>query len=310
MHRTIGVNTWVWESPLTDATLPELLPRIAGMGFDAVELPLENIGDFSAQTVLDNLSGLKPFVVGAMAPGRDLVLADPATIAETQRYLSACIELAHDVGAPAVCGPFYSSTGRLWRMNDGERRSTYAELQRNLAPLAAEAAGASVVLGIEPLNRYETSLLNTTEQALQALDPLLGHGVGLALDTYHLGIEERSSADAIEAAGDHLVHLQVCGNDRGAPGGDQTDWDSIFDALDRIGYAGALNIESFTALNASIATAASIWRPLADTQDKLAEDGLAFLRIMQDSTTPNSTRLISTGLNSTGLNSTTKELHP
>lgn len=284
MHRLIGVNTWVWESPLTDATVADLLPRIAAQGFDGVELPLENIGDFSAQAVTESLSGLKPYIVGAMAPGRDLVCADPAAIAETQRYLSACIQLAHDVGAPAVCGPFYSSTGRLWRMGQAERGAAYAELRRNLAPLAAEAASAGVVLGIEPLNRYETSLLNTTAQALEALDPLLGHGVGLALDTYHLGIEERSSAAAIEAAGENLVHLQVCGNDRGAPGGDQTDWDGIFDALDTVGYTGALNIESFTALNASIATAASIWRPLAATQDKLAEDGLAFLRIMQDST--------------------------
>ena len=76
----------------------------------------------------------------------------------------------------------------------------------------------------------------------------------------------------------HLLHLQVCGSDRGAPGGDQTDWQALVAALDEVGYAGPLNIESFTADNASIATAASIWRPLAPTQDDLARDGLAFLR--------------------------------
>ena len=45
------------------------------------------------------------------------------------------------------------------------------------------------------------------EQALEALEPLLGHGVGLALDSYHLNIEERSSSAAIRAAGEHLVHV-------------------------------------------------------------------------------------------------------
>jgi D-psicose/D-tagatose/L-ribulose 3-epimerase len=285
MHRLIGVNTWVWESPLTDESVSELLPRIAAQGFDAVELPLENIGDFSAETVLRALSGLKPFVVGAMAPGRDLIRTGPAALEETQRYLRGCIQLAHEIGAPAVCGPFYSSTGRLWRMNEVERRDAYNELRRNLEPLAYEAAELNIVLGVEPLNRYETSLINTTSQALDALEPLLGNGVGLALDTYHLGIEERSSEAAIRTAGEHLVHLQVCGNDRGAPGGDQTDWEGIFGALDAIGYSGALNIESFTALNASIATAAAIWRPLASSQDRLAEDGLAFLRSMQERTT-------------------------
>ena len=34
------------------------------------------------------------------------------------------------------------------------------------------------MLGIEPLNRYETSLINTVDQALEALGPLLGNGVG------------------------------------------------------------------------------------------------------------------------------------
>jgi D-psicose/D-tagatose/L-ribulose 3-epimerase len=72
--------------------------------------------------------------------------------------------------------------------------------------------------------------------------------------------------------------VQVCGSDRGAPGGDQTDWPALVAALDEVGYAGPLNIESFTADNASIATAASIWRPLAPTQDDLARDGLEFLR--------------------------------
>ncbi|MFW3385725.1 UNVERIFIED_CONTAM: sugar phosphate isomerase/epimerase family protein [Kocuria sp. CPCC 205274] len=278
MQRPIAVNTWVWESPLTDANLTPLLGRIADMGFDAVELPLENVGDLSAGVVRDALGGLSPLLVGAMAPGRELVLADDAVIARTQHYLSACIRLAHDIGAPAVCGPFYAHTGRVWRMDAAERADAYAQLRRRLAPLAAEAEAAGVVLGIEPLNRYETSLLNTTAQALEALGPLLGHGVGLALDTYHLNIEERSSADAVRAAGRHLVHVQVCGNDRGAPGGDQTDWTGLFDALDAVGYTGALSIESFTAGNASIATAASIWRPLAESQDQLAEDGLAFLR--------------------------------
>ena len=116
MQRPIAVNTWVWESPLTDANLPPLLARIADMGFDAVELPLENVGDLSAAVVRDALGGLSPLLVGAMAPGRELVLADDAVITRTQHYLSACIRLAHDIGAPAVCGPFYARTGRVWRI--------------------------------------------------------------------------------------------------------------------------------------------------------------------------------------------------
>lgn len=278
--RTIGVNTWVWTSPLSDATAPALLEHIADMGFDAVELPLENAGDLTPAGLRPVLeaTGLTPFVVGAMAPGRDLVGTDAASRTATQDYLRACVDLAEGIGASAVCGPFYAATGRVWRMDDAARAACYDELREALAPVVEHARGAGVRIGIEPLNRYETSLINTVAQGLEALGPLLSEHCGLALDTYHLGIEERSSADALRAAGQHLVHLQVCGNDRGAPGGDQTDWPALLAALGEISYFGPLNIESFTGENASIATAASIWRPLAATQDELARTGLAFLR--------------------------------
>jgi D-psicose/D-tagatose/L-ribulose 3-epimerase len=276
--REIGVNTWVWTSPLTDAGVADLLRRIAGMGFDAVELPLENAGDLDAAVVADVLAetGLTPCVVGAMAPGRDLV--DAGCVAATQDYLRACIDFAAGVGARSVCGPFYAATGRVWRMDADQRQAAYDDLRTHLAPVVDHAVAQGVRLGVEPLNRYETSLVNTVDQALTALGPLLGEGLGLALDSYHLNIEERSSADAIRAAGQHLAHVQVCGSDRGAPGGDQTDWPAFVAALDEVGYDGPLVIESFTADNASIATAASIWRPLAPTQDELARDGLSFLR--------------------------------
>jgi D-psicose/D-tagatose/L-ribulose 3-epimerase len=278
--RQLGVNTWVWTSPLTDASAPEVLQHVAGLGFDAVELPLETPGDLTPEALrplLDD-TGLTPCVVGAMAPGRDLVRAPARQVRETQDYLRSCIDLAHDIGAAAVCGPFYAATGRVWRMDGAARQAAYDELRDNLAPVVAHAAGAEVRIGVEPLNRYETSLVNTVAQGLEALGPLLGPHLGLALDTYHLNIEERSSADAVRTAGGHLVHVQVCGSDRGAPGGDQTDWPALLEALDEIGYPGPLVIESFTADNAAIATAASVWRPLAPTQDDLARDGLRFLR--------------------------------
>ncbi|MGM1030580.1 MAG: sugar phosphate isomerase/epimerase family protein [Actinomycetota bacterium] len=281
--RRIGINTWVWTSPLRDATAPQHLAHIAELGFDVVELPLEQPGDLSSAALLPLLEqhGLGASVVGAMAPGRALVGTDGAAIAATQDYLRGCIDLAAEIGAPAVCGPFTAETGRTWRMDADERAATVRQLREHLRPVVAHAADRGVRIGIEPLNRYETSLLTTVEQSLDALQPLLGAHLGLALDTYHLGIEERSTGDAIRAAGEHVVHVQVCGSDRGAPGGDQTDWPAVREALDAIDYRGPLVIESFTGDNAAIAVAASIWRPLAPTQDDLARDGLAFLRALE-----------------------------
>jgi D-psicose/D-tagatose/L-ribulose 3-epimerase len=285
MRRALGVNTWVWESPLTDGSLRAVARKAAAIGFTAIELPVEAPGDWDparASEVLAELS-LTPYVVGAMGAGRDLVAASDADIAATQQYLAHCIQVAGELGASVVAGPFYARTGRTWRMDAAERVSAISELRRNLAPVVDAALAADVTLAIEPLNRYETSLINTVEQALDALAPLLGPGLGLALDSYHLNIEEKDPYAAIRTAGPHVAHVQVCGNDRGAVGDDHTDWRAFLDALDDVGYSGPLNLESFTGDNETIATAASIWRPLAPSQDALAERTFAYLTGLQDS---------------------------
>ncbi|MFS0854277.1 sugar phosphate isomerase/epimerase family protein [Microbacterium sp. 179-I 3D4 NHS] len=281
MARTLAVNTWVWTSPLTDETLEPLARKAAALGYQALELPLENVGDWDPARTRDVLAaqGLGAVVIGAMGPGRSLV-ARAGDVAATQGYLRSCIAAADVLGAGVVAGPFYAPTGETWRMDASERADLVAELRRGLAPLAAEAADRGIVLAIEPLNRYETSILNTVEQSLDALAPLVGSGVGLALDTYHLNIEEKRPADAIRAAGSAIAHVQVCGSDRGAVGDDHTDWPEFARALDDVGYEGALGLESFTGDNATIAVAASVWRPLAASQDDLAARSIAALHAL------------------------------
>lgn len=271
---SIGVNTWVWVSPLTDDDLVRLAPRIAGWGFDVIELPVEQPGDWDPARARDLLDahGLRASVVLVMPPGRELVAAD--TVAETQDYLRHCVDVASSVGSPVIGGPAYASVGRTWRMSPEEREGIYAELRRNLRPVLDYAGEKGVRVAVEPLNRYETSLVNTVEQALEALP----EDAGIALDVYHMNIEEKDPAEAVRLAGERIAHVQVCGTDRGTPGQDRFDWPAFTRALDAAGYRGPLVIESFTAHNQSIATAASIWRPLAPSQDALAADGLAFLR--------------------------------
>ncbi|GAA1781898.1 sugar phosphate isomerase/epimerase family protein [Agromyces lapidis] len=288
MRRTIGVNTWVWASPLTDENLPALAAKAAELGFGAIELPVESPGDWSADAAAEVLAEqrLAPIVIGAMGPGRNLVAAPGSEIVATQNYLVHCLGVAERLGSPVVAGPFTAATGRAWRMDAEEREARYRELRASLAPLVRQAEARGIRLAIEPLNRYETSLVNTVEQALEALGPLLGPGLGLALDSYHLNIEEKSIGEAIRAAGPHLAYVQVCGNDRGAVGDDHLDWPAFLDALDDVGYAGALGLESFTGENATIAVAASVWRPLAPSQDELAARSIRYLTALQDERNP------------------------
>jgi D-psicose/D-tagatose/L-ribulose 3-epimerase len=213
-----------------------------------------------------------------MPPSRDLVADDPATIAATVDYLRGCIDAAARVGAGVVGGPMYSSVGRTWLLNADERRATVDGLAETLRPLADAAVSAGVALALEPLNRFETSLINTVDQALEVVDMVDSPGLGIALDTFHMSIEEKDPAGAIRKAGPRLAHFQASGSDRGAPGNDHLDWRSIAAAIADVGYTGPICIESFTSENQTIARAAAIWRRLEPTQDAIATDGLAFLR--------------------------------
>lgn len=284
VRRALGVNTWVWASPVTDVRLSALAPLAREFGYAVLELPIEQPGDWSPEAAAGILAehDMEARIVGAMGAGRDLL--DDSSCAATQDYLRHCVDVAVMLGSPTVAGPFTARTGRVWRMDAGERVAAIRDLRLAIAPVAAYAAERAVTLAIEPLNRYETSLINTVDQALDVLDPLLGDGTGvaLALDTYHLNIEERDPAAAVRAAGRHCAVVQVCGNDRGPVGGDQTDWNALLDALDDIHYRGPLTLESFTADNDTIATAASIWRPLAESPDALARQSAAFLNDLHE----------------------------
>ena len=276
----IGVNAWVWASPVDDEALARLVPLIAELGFDAVELPIERPGDWDPARTRDLLATHRLDAAGVCAvtpPGRDLVEAPPEVVAATVAYLKTCVDSAAAVGAPCVGGPVYAAVGRTWRMSPAARRGCYADFRRALSPVADYAGERGVTIGVEALNRYETSVANTVEQALDLIDGLPSN-VGLMIDTYHMNIEEADPYAALRVAGPYIKHVQVSGTNRGAPGKDHFDWPRFFTALASTGYGGAVCFESFTSQNDAIATAASIWRPLAPSQDALARDALSYLR--------------------------------
>ena len=74
MSNPLGANAWIWVSPLADERLAQLAPRVRAWGFDFLELPIEQHGDWDparAAEVLEEHS-LRPTVCVAMGPGREL----------------------------------------------------------------------------------------------------------------------------------------------------------------------------------------------------------------------------------------------
>ena len=275
-----GVNTWVWTAPLTTADLETLVPKVAGMGFDWIEFPLEEIGSFDLARAAELVQeyGLGVSTCVAMGPDRDLIHPDQAIRENGAAYIRQAVDASQVVGSPNLVGPIYSAVGRTWQSTPEERARDLDILVGSLKDLAAYAGDHGVKLGIEPLNRFETSFVNLASQAVEIVDRVDDPACGIMLDTFHMNIEEKLLGDAIRAAGPRLIHLHSCENDRGAPGSGNVTWDEVAQGLKDIGFDGPVVIESFTAKVKSIAKAAAIWRALADSQDDLAADGLAFLK--------------------------------
>lgn len=276
----IGVNTWVWTSPLTTEGLHTLIPKAAEMGFDWIELPLESLEDFDHKTAaaLVQEYGLGVSTAAVMSPDRDLIHDDAAIRENGMAYICDAIKATEKIGATNLIGPMYSAVGRCWQATAEGRERDMETLVKNLLFLAEFADKHGVVLCLEPLNRFETSFMNLANQAIEVVNQVNHPACKIMLDTFHMNIEERSLGDAIRAVGPRLRHVHTCENDRGAPGTGNIAWEEVAVALNDIGYDGPVVIESFTPAVKSIAKAVCIWRPLAESQDALAAEGLAFLQ--------------------------------
>src|SRR5690554_2000744 len=110
MTATIGVNTFVWYSPLTDEDLRMIVPRVAEWGFETIELVLENPGDWSPELARDLVRehGIQPAISAVVPPGRNIVAASDEEIARTQDFYRHCVDIAGIVGARIVGGPMYT----------------------------------------------------------------------------------------------------------------------------------------------------------------------------------------------------------
>ncbi len=275
-----GVNAWVWLAPLTTEGLAKVASKVADMGFDLVETAIEAPGgyDYARTGEVMKDHGLDVSLVAVLGPDSNLVHPDAKVRENGRAYMRYCIDAAHALGATNLGGPFYSALGRTWQSTAEERERDVEMLAGQLRELADYAADRGVVLCVEPLNRFESSFINTAEQLVEVLDRVDHPACKALLDTFHMNIEEKSLGDAVRTVGPRLGHLHSCENDRGAPGSGHVPWADVAEAVREIGYDGPVVIESFSSHIESIAAAAAIWRPLAPTQDALAREGLAFLR--------------------------------
>jgi D-psicose/D-tagatose/L-ribulose 3-epimerase len=272
-----AVHAYAWTSSWSNDDLA-ILDRAAGLGLDAVEIPLMELEAVDPVAIRERAAeagvGLLTSVV--CAEHTDPSSEDEGVREAALEFLKGCVDATADMGAPVFTGVTYSALGRRL-----DRRPTAADSERAaevMREAARHAAGRGVKLGIEPVNRYESFLVNTAAQALDLLELIDEPNVGIHLDAYHMNIEEDDFRAPVELVAEHLVHFHLSESHRGIPGRGTVDWEAIMGALGDAGYTGHVGLESFAEASDAMRGATCIWRDLAPSSDELVREGLAYLK--------------------------------
>lgn len=275
-----GASTWLWASPFTTETIEELFPKISQLGFDVVEIAVEDPTLIDLKKVKSGLDryNLDVTICGAFGSSRDLTNESVEVQKNGLSYIEDCLDICEELGVSFFAGPMYSAVGKARMLPPEQRKAEWDLAVKNLRTVCEMAEKRGLKIALEPLNRFESDLVNTTDDALRMVKDINHSAAKVMIDSFHMSIEERDVESAIKAAGDELIHVQVSENYRGAPGTGQTPWDAYKRGLEAINYQGVVSIESFTTQNVELAGAVCFWTPKADTQDDFAKDGLQFLK--------------------------------
>jgi D-psicose/D-tagatose/L-ribulose 3-epimerase len=272
-----GLNMMLWADDMHDGLMPAL-ELVKRAGYDGVEVPVFDL-DRAKWAVwarrLDDL-GLERTANHVIAPEFNPIDADPAVRQRAYEHMQGVVDCCATVGATVLAGPHQIALGVFSGRGptDDEWRRSVDHIRR----VAEYAAGAGILLVEEVVNRFELYLLNTMDQAIRFVDEVGHPNCRIHLDTFHAHIEEKRPGDAIRRAGARIGYVHISENDRGVPGSGHVAWDETFDALREVGYDGWLTVESFGDALPNLAAATKIWRPLFDSEEQVATEGLAFMK--------------------------------
>ncbi len=218
--------------------------RATALGFHAVEVFPRSAGELDALELEGILRGesLRLAAVGTGAGWVTQRLRLTDLDAEIRRrgmeFVAAIIDLAGGLGAPAIIG---SMQGRA--ENGVSREEALGWLAEALEELGLRAEAHGVPLLIEPLNRYETNVLNRVEDGIALIGRLRTKNVRLLCDLFHMNIEEASISEALRMAGPLVGHVHFADSNRQAAGFGHTDMKPVVEALREIGYTGYVSAE-------------------------------------------------------------------
>eukprot|EP01037_Dinobryon_pediforme_P011898 gene11898-11990_t len=269
-----GVHTSMWTMKWDRAGAEKAIAAAAHYKMDFIEIALldaPNVDAAHSRALLEK-NNLK----SVCSLGLPEAVWPTKNVDGAIAHLKVAIDKAAEMGSLALSGVTYGGIGERTGVPPTERE--YDDVARALAAAAKHAKSRNILLGIEPVNRYETHLLNTGWQAVQMIERVGADNVFIHLDTYHMNIEEKGAGNGIIDAREHLKYIHLSESDRGTPGYGTCDWDEVFSTLAAIGFKGGLAMESFINMPPEVAYGLSVWRPVAENEAEVMGNGLPFLR--------------------------------
>lgn len=214
------------------------------LGYDGIELSLRDPSEVDASRIQDCVSALGLRVCG-IATGQayyndrlSLYTLDNNRRRQAITRLKRHIDLAAQVDAMVILGGI---RGRL--ENGSKREEQIAVGKAAMCEVCSYGLSKDVTLLLEPINRYETNIINTIAEGIDLIDELEQPNLKLLADTFHMNIEEASPVKALESTTDYLGYVHFADNNRLAPGWGNVDFDAVYQALRCIGFDGPIGIE-------------------------------------------------------------------
>jgi D-psicose/D-tagatose/L-ribulose 3-epimerase len=270
----LGMHASLWAAEWTREAAELAIPEAAEHGLEAIEFPL------LIPEAVDAKHSRKLFEKYGVEPTSSLCLPADKRATDhpeaTTVFLKAALDKASDVGSKFLGGVTFGELG--YRSGKPPQKKEYENIVKALKPAAKHARKLGITLGIEPCNRYETHLLNTSTQALMLQAMIDEPNVTIHFDTYHMNIEEKGIGSTLRAVAGHTSYVHMSESDRGVPGTGTVDWNDVFRGLAESNFEGKLIVESFVTLPPEIAKALSVWRPVAKNRQEVLEKGVPFLR--------------------------------
>jgi len=171
------------------------------------------------------------------------VVGPEANLDAVSTYLNAALDRCRQLGARVVV---WGSASSRNIPAGHSREQAWQEIKRFLQRAGDIAKSHELVIGIEPLRKQESNIINAGAEALRLVDEVKHPNVKMIIDYYHLRMENEDP-DILVRAREHVVHLHFANpNGRRWPKSvdDDPEYGRFFQLVKQIGYTGGLSIEA------------------------------------------------------------------